>query len=389
MEHDPLVFSIFLIFTGAALIATLALFLRQSMLVSYILLGMLFGPWGLGLVNQPQLIKEVAQIGVIFLLFLLGLNLHPQKLVQLFRATLVVTLASSLLFAVIGYLIGVIFGFPQGESLIIGVACMFSSTIIGLKLLPTSQLHHQHTGEIIISVLLLQDLIAIAVLLFLQSMGGDGGLASAAIDLVVALPLLIGGTLLFSRFVLVPLFSRYDTIQEYIFLLTIGWCLGVAVLASMFGMSQEIGAFIAGVGIASSPISTFIAESLKPLRDFFLIMFFFAMGATFELGMIAELIAPVLLLGVILVVLKPLVFRLLLRSTGESDGLSKEVGVRLGQISEFSMFIAVLAVESVVIGTAASYLIQLTTLFTFIVSSYWIMLRYPTPIAVSVRLRRD
>lgn len=389
MEHDPLVYSIFLIFTGAALVATLALFLRQSLLVGYILLGMLVGPWGVGLVTEPELVKEVSHIGVIFLLFLLGLNLYPQKLVQLFRKTVIVTLLSSALFSLVGYLIGILFGFSQSESLIIGVACMFSSTILGLKLLPATQLHHQHTGELIISVLLLQDIIAIAVLLFLQTKQSDGGLMLAFFETAVALPLFVAGAFLFSRYVIVPLFARFDTIQEYVFLLTIGWCLGAAELASLIGMSQEIGAFIAGIAIASSPISLFIAESLKPLRDFFLIMFFFALGATFDLGMIKQIIVPVVALGTILVVLKPFLFSLLFQKNGENASLSMEVGVRLGQISEFSMFIAILAVESGVVGNRVSYLIQLTTLFTFVVSSYWIMLRYPTPIAVSDRLRRN
>lgn len=389
MEHDPLVYSIFLIFTGAALIATVALFLRQSLLIGYILLGMILGPWGIGLINEAYLIKEVSHIGVIFLLFLLGLNLYPQKLLALFRETLLVTVISSIAFFAAGYLLSLMFGFPQVDSVVIGIACMFSSTIIGLKLLPTTQLHHQHTGELIISVLLLQDIIAIIVLLFLQSVGGDGNIGWAVVELTVALPLFIIGALLFSRHVIVPLFARFDTIHEYIFLLTIGWCLGAAELASLMGMSQEIGAFIAGVSIATSPISRFIAESLKPLRDFFLIMFFFALGATFDLSKVVELLVPVTVLGTVMVILKPFLFRVLFQKNGENEPVSKEVGVRLGQVSEFSMFIAILAVESAFIGMNASYLIQLTTLFTFFVSSYWIMLRYPTPIAVSKKMRRD
>jgi Kef-type K+ transport system membrane component KefB len=94
MEHDPILFSIFLVFTGAAVLATLALYARQSLLVSFILLGMLFGPSGLTWVTESRLIEEISHVGVIFLLFLLGLNLHPQKLLRLFRTTLWVTLAS-------------------------------------------------------------------------------------------------------------------------------------------------------------------------------------------------------------------------------------------------------------------------------------------------------
>jgi len=389
MQHDPILFSLFLIFSGAALIATLALFSRQSMLVSYILLGGLLGPWGLGLVTEPESIAGISHIGVIFLLFLLGLNLHPQQLLRLLRETLLVTLGTSLLFALVGGGIVVLFGYSWLETLLIAAAMMFSSTIIGLKLLPTTQLHHQHTGEVIISILLLQDLIAILILLLLQAGGNGDGLGWELLRLALALPLTMGAALLGARYLLVPLIARFDTIQEYIFLLAIGWCLGFAELAMSAGLSAEIGAFLAGVALATSPISTFIAESLKPLRDFFLIMFFFALGAGFNPGMLQQVMLPAVLLALAMVLLKPLVFRFFLQRAGESVAFSREVGIRLGQISEFSLLIAMLAWQSELLSEQGATLIQLATLLSFILSSYWIMLRYPTPIAVSQRLRRD
>jgi len=155
------------------------------------------------------------------------------------------------------------------------------------------------------------------------------------------------------------------------------------------GLSAEIGAFIAGVTLASSPIALFIAESLKPLRDFFLVLFFFSLGAGFDLGMIEEVLLPAVLLAAALMLAKPVVFRYLLQRTGESEQRSREVGYRLGQMSEFSLLLAVLAADLHVIGNQASYLIQLATLLTFLVSSYLVVLRFPTPIAVSDELRRD
>jgi Kef-type K+ transport system membrane component KefB len=163
----------------------------------------------------------------------------------------------------------------------------------------------------------------------------------------------------------------------------------MAQLADMMGLSYEIGAFIAGVSLATNPIALFIAESFKPLRDFFLIMFFFSLGASFNITMLPEVIIPAAFIASIMLIFKPLVFARLLRQSGESSGLSNEVGVRLGQVSEFSLMIAVLALNAGAIGSRASYLIQATTLITFIVSSYIIMLNYPTPIAVSDRLRKD
>jgi Kef-type K+ transport system membrane component KefB len=389
MPHDSILFSIFLIFTGAAVLAAIALYARQSLLVAYILLGGLVGPWGLKLVSDAAIIQQIGHIGIIFLLFLLGLNLQPAQLVRMLREAIMVTVISSLFFGIVGMLTGWAFGYSHLESLIIGAVMMFSSTIIGLKLLPTTALHHRHVGQVMISILLLQDILAIGILLFLEGLSHTGMEWQQVASLALSLPLLVIISLLFERFILQRLMRRFDTIQEYIFLTAIGWCLGIAQLAEMMGLSYEIGAFIAGVSLATNPIALFIAESFKPLRDFFLIMFFFSLGASFNITILPDVIIPAAVLASLMLVLRPIVFARLLRQSGESSGLSNEVGVRLGQVSEFSLMIAVLALNAGAIGSRASYLIQATTLITFIVSSYIIMLNYPTPIAVSDRLRKD
>ena len=389
MHGESILDTIFLIFTGGAIIAGLALFARQSMLVAYIALGVLVGPWGIGLIEDATTAQGIGEIGIIFLLYLLGLNLHPQKLARMMREATVVTLGSSLVFAVAGLGVALAFGFTVAEALVIGALSMFSSTIIGLKLLPTTTLHHRHTGEIIISVLLLQDVIAIVLLLGLDAASRPSLTAGDAARLAAALPAVVATSVIMERWVLTPLIRRFDTIREYIFLVAIGWCLGVAQLGYAMGLSHEIGAFVAGVALARSPVATFIAESLKPLRDFFLVMFFFALGAGFPIPVLAEVALPAACLGGLMLVLKPAVFRWLLRREDESSRLSMEIGVRLGQLSEFSLLIAVIASRGGLIGPNAAYTIHTATLLTFIVSSYLIMLRYPTPIAVTEALRRD
>ena len=389
MPDNTIVYSIFLIFTGAAIFATLALFARQALIVGYIILGIIFGPWGLALIDDASLISDISHIVIIFLLYLLGLDLLPQQLMQMLGKALKVTFISSIIFACFGYLTGFIFGYSAAESILIAAVTMFSSTIIGLKLLPTTILHHKHTGQVIISILLIQDLIAIIILLLLQGYGKGGNLAMDIVFQLLALPVLIGITWLIQRYVLIKLIIKYDQIHEYIFLLAIAWCLGIAELAILLGLSHEIGAFVAGVSLASSPIALFITERLKPLRDFFLIIFFFSLGAGFNISLLGELIAPALLLASLTVVVKPKVFAFLLKTEGEKKHISREVGFRLGQISEFSLLIAVLAVQSKFIGEATSNMIQLTTLITFIISSFIIVRSYPTPMAVTDKLRRD
>ena len=389
MSEHPIVFTFFLVFTGAAILATLALAARQSLLVAYIGLGILLGPWGLSLVTDASLVSEAAHVGIMFLLFLLGLDLTPQDLAHSLRKTTLVTAGSGVALLLAGGAIGLAVGFSPLEALIVGAAMGFSSTIIGLKLLPTTVLHHQRMGESIISILLLQDLAAIAMLLLLKGAGQDSAPWGEMVLLLIALPTLILIAWGASRFLLIPLIRRYDTFREYVFLIAVGWCLGMAQLAAALGLSHEIGAFIAGVGLASSPIALYIAESLRPLRDFFLVLFFFGVGVQFNLGMAPDVLLPALLLAVAALGLKPPLFRWLLVQTGEPSTRSWEIGFRLGQLSEFSLLVAALALATGSLGARAAYSLQMATVLTFLASSYLVVLRFPTPIAISDDLRRD
>jgi Kef-type K+ transport system membrane component KefB len=387
--HDSLFQSFFLIFSGAAIIASIALYTRQPLLVAYIVLGALLGPYGMGFITDINLIVEIAHIGIIFLLFLLGLDMQPKALWSVLRQATSVGLISSFVFASTGYAIGHIFGFTHVENLVIGMAMMFSSTIIGIKLLPTTVLHHRHTGELMIGLLLMQDFLAILCLMILLS-GNLGELDLTQFGYTLAsLPLLIGFAYGFVKLILLPLIHRFDRFHEYIFLVAIGWCLGLSELASFLGLSSEIGAFIAGISIATSPISQYIAINLKPLRDFFLVLFFFSIGAQFNLPLLSEVLLASMTLAAIILIIKPVTFRFLLRRHSEKDSLAWDIGFRLGQISEFSLLIAFVATNASLIGERASLLIQATAITTFLISSYIVIFNYPNPIAVSDKLRRD
>lgn len=386
---DSFLLFLFLIFAGATVLSTLALYTRQSLLVAYMLLGALLGPWGLKWVMDSFLIEEIGNIGIIFLLFLLGLHLQPQNLLHTLKKVSWVVLASSLLLFVLGFMVSHAFGFGTTESILVGCAAMFSSTIIGLKLLPTTVLHHQQTGEMMIAVLLLQDLLAIFVLLIMHSATFGAFSWKTLAFILFSLPVILLFAFTTERFVVRKLFRRFDRIREYIFLLAIAWCLSLAMLADAAGLSAEIGAFIAGVSIASSPIAFYIAESLKPVRDFFLVLFFFAMGASFNLSFFTTVALPAILLAAVMLAAKPLIFRLLFAQVGEPKHVSWEVGMRLGQMSEFSILLAYVGTQEELLGATVSNLIQMATMITFMVSSYLVILRYPTPVALSDKLRRD
>ncbi len=389
MVANNIIVELIAIFAGAAVFSTLFLYLRQPIILAYIALGIVAGPLGLHLIANDAHIEELSHLGIILLLFLIGLSLEPNRLLQLFGKTTLVTLGTSLAFMLISTLIMLAFGFSYTESLIIGAAMMFSSTIVGLKLIPTTALHHAHTGEMMISVLLLQDIIAIVLILFMVGGQQQGHVLMTTVILLFKLGGLTLAAFVLAKTIVTRLFIRYDTIREYIFLITLGWGLIGAGVAKFSGLSFEIGAFVAGVSFASIPIALVVAEDLKPLRDFFLILFFFSIGARFDILLSQHIIYAAITLALVIIFIKPVLFKLGFRLSGESPRFSSELGARLGQASEFSLLVAYTAAASGLISVNASSLIQTVVMLTFVISTYWVVYKYPTPIASKARQRQD
>ena len=389
MDSGGITFTFAAVFLGAAVFASAALYTRQPIIIAYIALGALLGPYGSGIVNDVDMVADAGHVGIIFLLFLLGLDMQPRALLNSLKQSSVVALISSIVFAATSYGISRAFGFSHIDAVIISVGLMFSSTIIGIKLLPTTVLHHKHLGEVLVALLLFQDLLAIISLVILQSAASSDFSLLTLLRPLALLPALAAACWLSVRFVLLPLIQRFDRYHEYIFLLSVGWCLGVAELAQLIGLSAEIGAFMAGVAVATSPIAQYIAVSLKPLRDFFLVIFFFAVGAQFDLATLPNVAIAATLLAATLLVLKPVMYHALLRGVSESHNLAWNLGFRLGQCSEFALLIGYVAMTSGLLSSQAATLMQATTIITLLASSYIVVFNFPTPIAISERLRRD
>ena len=388
MGFQNIIFEFVLIFAGAAFFATVFLYLKQPVILAYIGFGIAAGPWGLGLIKEAEHIEELSHIGVILLLYLLGINLKPDRLFHLFSKTAVVTLLTSLVFLLVTAAAAMAFGFGFIESIIIGAALMFSSTIISIKLIPTTALHHRHTGEMMTSVLLMQDVIAILLIVMLTGGLGENVTLTIAILFLklIALAFVAYGLV---RYVINNLFLRFDIIQEYTFLLALGWGMLGAGVAQAIGLSYEMGAFIAGVAFASSPVSMVIAEHLKPLRDFFLILFFFSIGAQFNFLVTQQVLLAGVVIALLIVVVKPIVFKQGFQLIGEDKKFSMELGARLGQGSEFSLLVSYSALAIGLIDLRASYLIQMVVIITFVLSTYWVVYRYRTPISSTEKNRMD
>lgn len=378
-----------IIFVCSALLACLAVRIKQPIIVAYILCGALAGPFGLGWVRDVELIELISHLGITLLLFLAGLCLHPRRLLKIFKKTTLVTFIGCLSSFVIAFFFAMAVGFTRMECLCIGFALMFSSTILVLKLLPTSEVHHGRMGGICIGILILQDLLAIAVLAFIRCLGQDDGALWNFIVLSVKLIGFIGCLLVVEYFIVRRLLSHMDRFHEVLFVVGIAWCVGVSHISNQMGLFYETGAFFAGVALAGHSIAKFIYEQLKPVRDFFLILFFFSLGGKLNWQSMEGLLIPAILLAAIFMAFKPWIFRWSFNFIRSEKKHAREVGFRLGQLSEFSLLIAVLALQEGHIGEPAAHFIQWVTILTFVASSYLVVYRFATPIGVSANLIRD
>lgn len=369
------------IFGSAAMMATLALFTRQSLLVAYLVVGMLLGPYALAWVPDARILQSLSDVGLLVLLFLLGVKLQPQNLFRIFKESLTITLASGVLCAVLGVALAHAFGFQGMNAWVLGVSCVFSSTILCLRLMPEHMLRFQRVGELLVGVLLLQDMLAIFFLLLLDLGELSWKNAPLFAQVFLSLPVLGGMAFLVERFVLRWLFFRFQKIHEFLFLLTVAWCFMMSQLAVFWGLSSLIGAFIAGISLSQSPFAHFFDESLKPLRDFFMVLFFFAVGASVNVLEVIPLWQPVLAFGLFQVFGKFFMMRPFMRWCPLNSSEATEASVRLAHGSEFSLIISLVAYNKGLIDLSTHTVIQTSALVSFVLASGWMVLFFTTPIS--------
>lgn len=386
---DNFIFDLGIILVGAAVLSYFAVILKQPIIIAYILCGVIMGPWGTRWIQGVDFVETISHLGITLLLYLAGLNLHPQKLFQLFKKTTIITAVNCAGSFLIAFSLALIFRFSLIDSLCVGLALMFSSTILVVKLLPTTALHHEKMGASCIGVLIMQDLLAIAVLAFLRCWGAPEGAILSFTIISVKLCAFIASLVALEHFVLRKIMAHVERLHEVLFILGLAWCFGIADISNNMGLFYETGAFFAGVVLARHAVSRFIADALKPLRDFFLVLFFFTLGAKIDFSLMKDILFPSLTMALVFILFKPWIFKNAFVWTGEDKNFSTEAGFRLGQLSEFSLLVAILALQLGHISNPAAQLIQLVTIFTFIASSYIVVFKYPTPIGVTNKLIRD
>lgn len=344
--------------------------LRQPLILGYILAGLLVGPSALGLIQSSNLFETFSTIGIALLLFIIGLGMNARDLKKLGKVVILVALSILATVSVIGVAISTALGFNTTEALLIGLALFFSSTIIIVKILSDKKEQHRLHGQIAIGVILVDDIVATLALLFIAT-SKNGGLQLSEALLLAAKGAALLAALTFCSLKVLPKIIRFvASHQELLFLTAIAWGFGIASLFDYIGFSIEIGALFAGVALANSPFSQEISARLKPLRDFFVILFFIVLGESMNISSLSSGIGPALILSALVMLLKPVVIVATMGLLGYSKRVSFKTGINLSQISEFSIIMVVLAVNSNVARPDVSAVITLVAIITIAISTY-------------------
>jgi Kef-type K+ transport system membrane component KefB len=357
----------------------LAIFLhriRQPLVISYILAGILVGPQLLNIIQQPESLEIFSQAGIIFLLFIVGIHLNPQVLKEVGKAALITGLGQVLFTTLLGFGLTQLLGFDTVSSIFIAIALTFSSTIIIMKLIADKKELNELYAKVSIGFLLVQDLAATLILILMPMLSPQNTSANVGIELVKLLSITIILTLLLAlsaRYLLPKLLSAIANSVELLFLTAITWGLTVASIFVTVGLSVEVGALFAGIALSVSPFAEEISSRLRPLRDFFLVMFFILLGSHLDLSSLTAVLFPSLILSLFVLIGNPLIVYILMRLLQYPRKVSFKAGFTVAQISEFSLILMTSAAALYTISPNAIPLVTLVGIITIAVSTYMII----------------
>ncbi len=370
---DPIFIQLAVILSVAFLVAYVIKLLKQPIIIGYILAGIIISPFILKAGASTELIDTFSKFGIAFLLFIVGLHLNPRVIREIGTSSLLIGLGQMILTFGLGFGVSFLLGFNNITGIYVGIALAFSSTIIIMKLLSDKQHLDSLYGKISIGILIIQDLVAIGVLMVISSVSGELMLSGLGMkSLLIGIGLIV--FLFLSGFYILPkLTKNIAKHQELLFLFSVFWCFLIAALFGYLGFSIEIGALIAGIVLSVSPYSIEISSKVRPLRDFFLIIFFIILGLNMPFLDIGNVIVNALILSGVVLIAKPLIlmsFAALFRYTKRTNFL---VGTTLAQISEFSLIVLVLGVAVGHITSEVLHTLTLTLVITIFISTYMII----------------
>ena len=364
----------------ASVVSALVLRMRQPLIVAYIIVGILVGPSVFGIITVRDEVDLLAQMGISVLLFVVGLKLDLHLIRTMGPVALATGLGQVVFTSVIGYFLSLALGFTPVTALYIAVALTFSSTIIIVKLLSDKREIDALHGRIAVGFLIVQDIVVVLVMIGLTTFGSPESPDGFWSDLAMLLlrgSAFVASIGLLMRYVLPGLLRHLARSRELLVLFSISWAVSLAVAGEMLGFSKEIGAFIAGISLASTPYREAIGSRLVNLRDFLLLFFFLDLGAKLDMQQLGVQVGPAVILSLFVLIGNPLIVMIIMGSMGYRKRTGFLAGLTVAQISEFSLILGALGVSLGHISTDALGLITLVGLITIGISTYMILYSHP------------
>ncbi len=373
--HTPFA-EIAVLLVMAAGIGLFGLLLRQPLIVSFIAVGLIAGPSVLDVVHSDEQIDLLSELGIAVLLFLVGIKLDVKLIRSLGRVALLTGLGQVLFTSIFGYLIGLMLGLGHVTSLYVAVALTFSSTIIIVKLLSDKREIDSLHGQIALGFLIVQDLVVVFAMIVLSAIGigaADGGHGGGSVPVVLASGLaMVALVVLFVRYVANPLTERLARAQELLVILAIAMAAMFAAIGDFVGLGKEVGGLLAGVALASTPYRETIAARLAPLRDFLLLFFFIALGATLDLSLLGTHVTGAIVFSLFVLIGNPLIVLAIMGAMGYRKRTGFLAGLTVAQISEFSLIFVAMGVSLGHVQEDALGLVTMVGLVTIAASTYMI-----------------
>lgn len=336
---EELFFEIGAIFVVAAGLAMLVSRMRLPLVIAYIVTGILVGPCFFALAQSPEAFDAFSKIGVAFLLFTVGLGLNWRNVRDVGGIALATGVGQVVVTSLVGFAIGRLVGLDAVASLYVAVAFSFSSTIIIVKLLSDKDELDTLYGRISIGFLLVQDFIAMFILLALGALGGGASVPDVVTQTLVKIALLIP-ILWFASAYLIPRIVAFAAkSQELLLVFSIAWCFFVAGILAWLGFGVEMGALVAGITLSGTVFEREINARIRPLRDFFLLIFFVVLGTRLSISSLSATIVPTLVFSAYVLVGNPILAMLVMRALGYHPRTGFLSGTTVAQISEFSFIV--------------------------------------------------
>ncbi|MEK7464478.1 MAG: cation:proton antiporter [Patescibacteria group bacterium] len=358
----------------AAVLGIIAKFLKQPIMLAYLAAGLLIAYFGFFNLSDKGTLSVFSDLGIMFLLFLVGLEINYTSLRLVGKASLILGLLQLVVTAVLGFWIAELLGFDNLNSLYISVALTFSSTAIVVKLLSDKRDMNSLYGKLTVGCLLVQDLVAVAILILLSGVdSGTGFQISAIIMPMLKGVVLLAAVYLLSRHFFPFVFDKFARSEELLFLFTLAWVFLLAAVMDKFGFSTEIAGFLAGVALANSGEHFEVASRIRPLRDFFILIFFVILGSSIVFSDLHGLIMPIIALSVFVLIGNPIIVLIIMGLMGYRRRTSFLAAVTTAQISEFSLILAAAGLKLDHIGDGTVSTITAVGIITIILSTYLIV----------------